>query len=186
MLSLNLADVTAVHERIVTGPDGRDMPIAAYRQRVEDLIRSLLQENPVLQRIQLGEDVSDEDLRALADLLHGSDPTVDEDRMRKVYDVRTATFLQLIRHVLGLEKLERWPTLVAREFDRFISEHTTYTSLQIRFLQTLRTFVLQRGSVERRDLIDAPFTRLHPEGVRGVFPPAEIDEVLKFAEELVA
>jgi len=62
MLSLNLADMTAVRERIAVGADGRDMPIAAYRQRVEELIRTLLARNPVLQRIQAGEEVSEEDL----------------------------------------------------------------------------------------------------------------------------
>ena len=68
----------------------------------------------------------------------------------------------------------------------FIAQHTTYTALQIRFLQTLRTFLLQRGQVERRDLVGSPFTQLHPAGIRGVFPPREIDEVLGFADGLVA
>ncbi len=186
MLSLNLADVTAVHQRITAGPDGRDMPIAAYRERVEATVRSLLAANPVLQRIQSGAPVSQQDLRDLADLLRRQDPGIDEERLRKVYDVRTASFVQLIRHVLGVEPLERWSTAVSRKFEEFIAHHTTYSALQIRFLQTLRTFVLQRGKLERRDLVDAPFTRLHPDGVRGVFPANEIEEVLRFATGLVA
>jgi len=42
------------------------MPIAAYRQRVEETVRRLLAENPVLQRLQEGEPVTDADMRALA------------------------------------------------------------------------------------------------------------------------
>ena len=148
-------------------------------------MRALLAQNPVLQRIQTGKAVSEEDLQALADLLRRQDPTIDEERLRKAYDVRTASFLQLVRHVLG-EPLERWSTAVTREFDRFIAEHTTYSGLQVRFLQTLRTFVLQRGRIDRRDLVEAPFTRLHPQAVRGVFPAAEIEEILRFAGELVS
>jgi type I restriction enzyme R subunit len=91
-----------------------------------------------------------------------------------------------MRHVLGVRSLERWSTRVATAFDEFVVRHTTYTALQIRFFQTLRTFVLQRGKVERRDLIESPFTQLHPQGVRGVFRPAEIDEILRFADGLVA
>ena len=68
--------------------------------------------------------------------------------------------------MLGIEPLERWSTFVTREFEDFIAEHTTYTALQIRFLQTMRTFILQRGGVERRDLVDSPFTQLHPQGIR--------------------
>ncbi|MBI4538556.1 MAG: hypothetical protein HY704_03480 [Gemmatimonadetes bacterium] len=186
MLSLNLADLTAVDERVHVGPEGRDMPITAYRQRVEEAVRALLAENPVLQRLQAGGEVSDDDLRELADILRRQDPAIDEERLRKVYDVRTASFVQLIKHVLGVEPLERWSTLVTREFERFIADHTTYTALQIRFLQTLRTFILQRGHIERRDLIDLPFTQLHPDGVRGVFPSHEIEEILRFAGGLVA
>ncbi len=186
MVSLNLADITAVHERIALGPDGRDMPIAEYRKRVEEAVRALLAQNPVLQRLRSGERVSDADLRALAELLRRQEPGIDEERLRKVYDVRTASFVQLIRHVLGVQPLERWSTQVTRAFEEFIAAHTTYSSLQIRFLQTLRTFILQRGHLERRDLIESPFTQLHPQGVRGVFPPRDIEEILTFAAELVA
>ncbi len=186
MVALNLADLTAVHERIALGPDGRDMPIVEYRKRVEEAVRALLAENPVLQRLRAGERVSDGDLRALAELLRRQEPGIDEERLRKVYDVRTASFVQLIRHVLGVEPLERWSTQVTREFEEFIAAHTTYSALQIRFLQTLRTFILQRGRLERRDLVESPFTQLHPQGVRGVFPAREIDEIIGFAAGLVA
>ncbi len=186
MVALDLADLTAIHERVAVGPDGRDMPISAYRQRVEEAVRNLLTENPVLQRLQAGEKVSDRDLGELADLLRWQDPAIDEERLRGVYDVRTASFVQLIRHVLGVAPLERWSTYVTRKFEEFMAAHTTYTALQIRFLQTLRTFLLQRGRVERRDLVDSPFTQLHPQGVRGVFPPQDIEEILGFAGGLVA
>lgn len=186
MLELNLADITAQHERIAIGPDGRDLPIAAYRERAESAIRELLRDNPVLQRIQSGVDVSENDLRALSDLLRRQEPGIDEERLRRVYDVRTASFLQLMRHVLGVERLERWPTVVAREFDRFIAENTSYSALQIRFLKTLRTFLIQRSRLERADLVGTPFTQLHPSGIRGVFSPSEIDRIVEFAGRLVA
>jgi type I restriction enzyme R subunit len=186
MLSLHLADVTAIRERIVTGPDGRDMPIAAYRQRVEEAIRALVAGNPVLQRIQAGTEVSEADLRELAELLRRQDPGIDEERLRRVYDVRSAGFVRLLRHVLGVEPLERWSTYVSRKFEEYIAAHSNYSVLQIRFLQTLRTFILQRGRVERPDLLEAPFTQLHPQGVRGVFRPQDIEEILGLAGELVA
>ena len=186
MVALNLADVASVRERIVVGREGRDLPIAEYRRRVEEALRSLVAENPILQKIQSGADVTEAEVRELSEILEGLDPVVTEDRLKKVYDVRRASFLQLVRHVLGLEELERWSTSVARAFDGFIAEHSTYTARQIRFLQTLRTFVLQRGRVEKQDLVGSPFTQLHPQGVRGVFSPHEIEEILRFAGELVA
>ncbi len=186
MVSLDLADLTAVHERVAAGADGRDLPIAAYRRRAEEAIRALLAENPVLQRLQAGEAISEADLGELAELLRRQDPGIDEERLRKVYDVRSASLVQLLRHVLGVEPLERWSTRVTREFEEFIARHTTFTAVQIRFLQTLRTFILQRGRVERRDLVDSPFTQLHPQGVRGVFAPQQIEDILGFTAGLVA
>ena len=186
LVSLNLADLTAVHERIPAGRDGRDLPIAAYRQRVEEAVRALLAENPVLQRLQTGQPVSDDDLRSLAELLRRQEPGIDEERLRKAYDVRTASFVQLIRHVLGVEPLERWSTLVTRQFEEFIAAHSNYSAAQIRFLQTLRTFVLQRGKVERGDLVESPFTQLHPQGIRGVFPAQDIEAILRLTADLAA
>jgi len=71
-------------------------------------------------------------------------------------------------------------------FDEFISEHSTLTSLQIRFLHTLRNFIIQTGRLEKKDLIQAPFTRLHPMGIRGVFDREQIEELMTLAEVLTA
>ena len=82
--------------------------------------------------------------------------------------------------------MERWSTQVSRAFEEFIASHTTYSALQIRFLQALRTYVLDRRQLERADLVAAPFTRIHPDGIRGVFGGGELDEVLALTQSLVA
>ncbi len=185
MLSLHLADLTALRERIATA-DGRDLPVALYRERVEAAIRALLADNPVLQRLERGEPINEADLGQLADLLRRQEPGIDAERLRAAYDVRSASFVQLVRHALGAEPLERWSTRVTREFEEFIAHHTTYSALQIRFLQTLRTFILRRGAVTREALVEAPFTQLHPNGIRGLFGPGDIGEVLELAGRLAA
>jgi type I restriction enzyme R subunit len=48
----------------------------------------------------------------------------------------------------------------------------------------LKSFVLQKGTVEKRDLVNAPFTRIHPQGIRGIFKPNEIEEILRFTEKI--
>jgi type I restriction enzyme R subunit len=185
MLQLNLADITSQRDRIVLDADGRDLPIAAYRERVEAAIRELLRDNPVLRRIQAGDFVTDDDLRALGNLLERQEPEIDVERLRRVYDARRASFLQLKRHVLGVETLERWPTTVTREFETLIGS-SNWSALQIRFLQTLKTFMIQRPRVERADLVNAPFTQIHPAGIRGIFQPHEIERIVEFAGRLAA
>jgi len=106
--------------------------------------------------------------------------------LRQIYDNRTVNFLRLIRHVLGLEHIASWEESVSERFDQFIAAHTDLTSKQIMFLRTLRTFILQQRRLEKRDLVDEPFTRLHPSGIQGLFTDAEIEEILSLARELVS
>jgi hypothetical protein len=40
--------------------------------------------------------------------------------------------------------------------------------------------------IEKRDLIQAPFTVIHLHGIRGIFSPSEINDILKLTEKLAA
>ena len=184
MVKLDIADLLEVKKWVEVGPDQQRYSISSYRSRVENYIRALMADNPVLQKIQSGESVTEVELHELADLLQSHDPHITIDLLRRVYDHKTAKFLQFIRHILGLELLQAWEVTVTGAFEDFIGQHNTLTALQVRFLQTLRTFILQTGGVRRENLIKPPFTQIHPNGVRGVFKPDEITEILAFSEEL--
>lgn len=185
-MKLSLADLTVKKEFIEFGPAHEKMKVREYQEKVESHVRELVSENPVLQKLKSGSQVTDTEIRSLADILESQSPHVTEALLRKVYQHKTAKFIQFIRHILGLEKLGSWEETVTSAFDQFIAQHNTFSALQIQFLQTLKTFVLQTGRIQREALIDAPFTRLHPDGIRGVFRPNEIDEILEFTERLVA
>jgi type I restriction enzyme R subunit len=53
-------------------------------------------------------------------------------------------------------------------------------------MDLLKKFILEKGDLQKRDLIQSPFTMLHPEGIRGVFSPKEIDEILVLTNKLLA
>ena len=185
-MELNLDDLTVIKEKIDLGGDLGHISIAAYRERMESFIRDLTQQNPVLRKLQHGQELSMNEIHELAELLESSELQVTEQRLQQIYDNRTAHFLQLIRHVLGLEHVASWEETVSERFDAFIAAHTDLSSRQILFLRTLRTFILQRRHLEKRDLVDEPFTRLHPNGIQGLFTDAEIEEILGLAHELVS
>jgi type I restriction enzyme R subunit len=186
MMRLNLKDLTLTKERIDLGGDLGRISVAAYRERIESFIRDLVEGNPVLQKVRDGRELSTDEIHELAELLESSNLQVTEERLRRIYDNRTAHFLQLIRHILDLEHVASWEETVGQRFDAFIATHTDLTSRQILFLRTLRTFILQRRRLERRDLVDEPFTHIHSSGIQGLFTDAEIDEILSFARELVS
>lgn len=186
MIELDLEDLLMIKGYVEFGSENERISTNVYRERVEAHIRELVDKNPVLVRLKAGKPVDDADILNLAQLLQNEDPYITEDLLRKVYDHRTAHFIHFLKHILGLEKIQSWPETVTKAFDSFIADHNTFTQLQIHFMQTLRTFILQRGSVEKKDLITAPFTRIHPKGIRGVFSNTEINEILEFTEKLTA
>jgi type I restriction enzyme, R subunit len=181
---LHLEDIITKKEWIEFGPEHERLTTYAYRERVEKLINSLKDENPVLQKITSGQDVSDWEIKELEALLAKQDPFVTEKLLRKVYDNQSATFLQFIRHILGLEKLSTWSEEVTLKFDRFITEHNNfYSSKQMQFLEALKMFILQTKDIEKKDLISAPFTQFHSRGIQGLFTPSEIAEIYAFSEQ---
>ncbi len=183
---LNLQDLLHHKEMVEFGPRNEAVSITRYREMVEALITELTTQNPILSKIKEGKEISPEEATELAELLHEEHPHITEELLRSVYKNRKAHFIQFIRHILGLEILKSFPETVADAFDQFIQQHSNLSSRQLDFLNLLKNFIIEREKVEKRDLINAPFTVIHPQGIRGVFSPPEINEILALAEQLAA
>jgi len=183
---LDLIDVLHNKERVEFGPQHESVSISRYREMVEAMIAELTAHNPILQKIKNGGDVSPDEADALAELLHAEHPHLTEDLLRQVYKNRKAHFIQFIRHILGIETLRSFPETVSEAFEQFIQQHSNLSSRQLEFLNLLKNFIIEREKVEKKDLIQAPFTVIHPQGIRGVFSPAEINEILQLTERLAA
>ncbi len=181
---LNIQDLLTVKETIEFGPQHERMTIDKYRRKVEEFVRVLVKTNPVLQKIVQGDEVADEEIEELANILKELYPNVTEYILREIYDNRSAKFIQFIKHILGIEEIATFSETVSVAFDEFLREHNTFGEKQIQFILTLKTFILQRGVVKKKDLIRAPFTQLHPEGVRGIFKSEEIDEILQLTQKI--
>ena len=183
---LDLADELHKKEWVEFGPQHEAVGISRYRDMVEALIAELTEHNPVLQKIKNGHAVSITETKELAEFLRESHPHITEELLCKVYHIRHAHLLQFIRHILGIEVLTSFPDEVSAAFDQFIRTHTTLSGRQMDFLNLLKRFIIEREKVEKQDLIHAPFTVIHPQGIRGVFSPAEINDILQLTERLAA
>jgi type I restriction enzyme R subunit len=182
----NFVDVLKSKEYVEFGPEHESLSIAQYRQLVEQKVAELTASNPVLQKIRNGQTVTEEEAETLAAQLQDEHPHITLQLLRRVYHHQRAPFIRFIRHILGIEILESFPDTVSRSIDQFIAEHSTLTSHQLQFLSLLRDFLIDRGGIEKRDLIQSPFTIIHPSGIRGVFSPAQIDEILTLTERLAS
>jgi type I restriction enzyme R subunit len=185
-IQLDLKDKVKQKEFVEFGPRHEAVSITRYREMVEAKILALMEDNPVLLKIKENRVVSETDIQTLAKTLTDAHPHITEDLLKKVYQHPKAGFIQFIRHILGVEPLASFPRTVANAFDQFITSHTDLNSRQLEFLRLLKEFILEREKVEKKDLIQSPFTVIHPQGIRGVFSPAVINEILALTEELAA
>ncbi|NUN10312.1 MAG: DEAD/DEAH box helicase family protein [Ignavibacteriaceae bacterium] len=182
----NLKDYVAEKELVEFGPQHEALSIAKYRELVENKINQLVLSSPILQKLKQGFEISSEEAEQLAEELYNEHPHITVDLLRKVYNHRKAALVQFIKHILGIEQLETFAVTVTKAFDDFVAGHSYLASRQLQFLDLLKNFVLEKGDVSRRNLIESPFTMLHPEGIRGVFNQREIDEILILTEKVLA
>jgi len=182
----NLKDLIHTKEFVEFGPQHEAISIAKYREIVEEKVQELVMRNPTLQKIKSGQQITETEAEQLAEQLHDEQPHITVDLLRRVYNNGRAQFVQFIKHILGIEVLESFPETVSKAFDHFIASHSYLSSRQLQFLDLLRNFILEKGDLQKKDLIQSPFTMLHPEGIRGIFKPKEIEEILILTERLVA
>jgi type I restriction enzyme, R subunit len=183
---LDLVDELHKKERVEFGPQHESVSITRYREMVEALILELTEQNAILLKIKNGENPTSDEAIELAELLHAEHPHITEDLLRQVYKNRKAHFIQFIKHILGIETLASFPDTVSAAFEQFIQQHNTLSTRQLEFLDLLKKFIIDREKVEKKDLINSPFTVIHPQGIRGVFSPAEINEILQLTDQLAA
>lgn len=182
----DFADLVKTKEWVEFGPEHSAVSVSRYREMVEALILELTESNAILQKIKEGKEITEVEAEELATLLHHEHPHITEDLLKSVYKNRRAKFIQFIRHILGLEILESFPETVTKAFEQFIQNHSNLSSRQLDFLNLLKEFILEKESVKKRDLIESPFTVLHPQGIRGLFTTTEINDIIELTEKLAA
>ncbi len=185
-VTLDLQDIIKDKEFIEFGADRESVSISKYKEMVEEKVNELLNDNPILQKLKNGENITPQEIEALADTLHQEDPFITIDLLRRVYMNKKAPFLKFIKHILGIETLQNFPDTVSQSFEKFIQVHSNLTQTQLKFLELLQNYLIDKGDITKKDLISAPFTVIHPNGIRGVFTPAEINEIIEITERLAA
>lgn len=182
----NFRDFVSEKEFVEFGPQHEALSIAKYRELVELKVNELVSNNPLLQKLKHGDEITSDEAEQLAEELHNEHPHITIDLLRKVYNHRKAKLVQFLKHILGIEILESFPDSVSKSFEQFIAEHSYLNSRQLDFLRLLQTFLIEKGEVVKRDLVNAPFTKIHPDGIRGVFSNREIEEIISFINTLAA
>jgi len=184
--SFDLRDITSEKMYIKFGPANERVTIQKYREKVEALVKKLGEENETLQKIKQGESITAEEIEELAEALSEYDPYPTEENLQKAYDARRVGFLDLIKYIMGIGELVTFPEKVTEAFATFIATHNTLTAKQIQFLTTLQTFIIENGELNKKDLVQEPFTKIHESGFLGLFDRSMQREILQFTEQIFA
>lgn len=87
---------------------------------------------------------------------------------------RTADQLHLtVREIIGLDA-----HAIEEHFKQFLHAHPSLTAQQVRFMNLLKNYIAQHGSIVIETLYDAPFSSISHEGIDGVFAPADVTELV--------
>ena len=147
--------------------------VTQYRKRAQDLLNSMVANNPILQKIKAQEPVSEDDLKNLTSTILTTHPMVSLEALNQFYG-RTADQLHItLRELVGLE-----PEKVNAHFTEFVQQHPNLTANQVRFLDLLKTYIANNGFIDIGKLYEPPFTSVNPNGVDGVFKESDVDDLV--------
>lgn len=189
VIELGLDDIIESRKWVVLRKDSQRVYIEEYLKRVEEKILRIANEHPTVQKLKGREEVNLEDLIRLEETLEaelGTDEiSLDDENMLKAFGVRVGSLVDFLKHMLGIETLPTYETIVKKAFDAFILEHN-YNADQSRFLRVVQSVFLQRKKVEVADLYEEPFTSFGLNAVDKLFTETELGELITLVKRLAA
>lgn len=154
--------------------------VLLYRRRVKAILDEMVSANPVLQKIRKGQPIGKAELKTLTSTILTTHPGVDIDDLNELYG-RSADELDLtIRELVGLD-----PVAVEDHFKNFLHQHPSLSAKQVQFLNLLKNYIAQHGSIVIEKLYEEPFTSVSHEGIDGVFTSDDINDLITVLKPFV-
>ena len=151
-----------------------------YRRRLKDILDAMLAANPTLQKIRQGEPIAEPELKTLTSTILTSHPGVSLEVLNEFYG-RTADQLHLtVREIIGLD-----PEAIEEHFKQFLHQHPNLTAQQVRFMNLLKNYIAQHGSIVVDKLYEPPFDSISHEGIDGVFTPDDVGDLIAVLEPFI-
>jgi type I restriction enzyme R subunit len=146
-----------------------------YQKKVEAYIRSN-ENNVAVAKLKRNIPLTDADLTALEEMLFNSEVIEDREIFAEVYGQNISLKL-FIRKLFGLDRN------AAKElFSKYLT--SKFNTNQIRFVENIIDYLTQNGVMFPELLYEPPFTDLHREGLDGIFPDKEADNIIEILTEI--
>jgi type I restriction enzyme R subunit len=150
-----------------------DLDMAAYRNRVNNVLQAIIDQNDTLRKIRLGQPVTANDLEDLCSLVLTQEPGLDLHNLMDYFE-QAESLDEAIREIIGMDA-----DAVRERFTAFVQAHPNMGSHQIKFLDLLQNHIAKFGSIKTDDLYEPPFTTLHSDSLDGLFDESLADELFE-------
>jgi type I restriction enzyme R subunit len=154
-------------QMITVGPDGLEIDRQRYQDRWMKRVEQLRETDPVVEKILIGDDITEAEWQELAQRLNAPEFWFDEPALRKAFEQPTGSLSDFIRAALGLYAFPTREQRVERAFGAWVAEHSSSINPgQARMLQLLRNVVLAAvreatpASIDAGIFSRAPFSLL--------------------------
>lgn len=192
-IAIDLPDFIATAQHVIVMPNGTQVHVEEYRKRIDQRILRIADEHPALRAIREGRSPTSEQLIDLERVLHNelesSDISFSDKAARAVYGLKWDNhvgFLGLLRHVLALDAIPDYASVVGHSFEDYITSHR-YTGDQIRFLRAVQDIFLSTRRLSEADLHDAPqLATFGRNAVDRLFSPIQVEDLVQLTEGLAA
>lgn len=192
-IAIDLPDFIATAQHVIVMPNGTPVHVEEYRKRIDQRILKIADEHPALRAIREGRTPTSAQLIDLERLLHNelesSDISFSDKAARAVYGLKWDNhvgFLGLLRHVLALDTIPDYASVVGHSFEEYITSHR-YTGDQIRFLRAVEDVFLSTRRLSENDLYDSPqLAAFGRNAVDRLFSPVQVEELVHLTEGLAA
>ena len=142
----------------------KTVDMKAYQQIVEAELKKHFETDSTLQKIRMGQPISETEIESLVSLVLTQSPYASRDVLREFFGSTAVPLEFAIRAIIGMDQ-----GAVAERFSEFARKHPKLTAKQTRFLALLQNHIARYGSITLDRLYERPFTIVDSDGLDGVF-----------------
>jgi type I restriction enzyme R subunit len=155
-------DLVVKREHVEVGPEGEKVDIDDYQYKWEKEIQSLAKVDPLVQKIQRGEELSDEEIQELAQKLNSPEFYFNEANLRAAYRYPQGTLSEFIKAALKIYELPTEEQLQEKKindlFESWLVEKN-FTSDKAKILRMIKSQYLARKEKIDLSIFNEPIFR---------------------------
>ena len=150
--------------------------LQSYKDRVEKYVREN-RHHLTIDKLTRNEPITASELAALEQILFTDDVAGTRERLEEEYG--SMPLGKFIRSILGLDV-----QAAQAAFADFL-DSGSFSADQIRFIDTIVTYLTKNGTIDKDMLFEPPFTDQSDQGIMGIFPlEAEVLSLIRIIDEI--